>query len=218
MHPYPCRLAWVLLLLLTGCAGSPAGTPSAPPRPTTVLGTRGATVLAPSPSGGATPDGPAATASRSAAARATTCQGQEVERVVTGFIAAFNRGDQVDLARFFPAKGSDPHDPAHAWYGDPNQLRWFTLVRANPGRGINALNLYTRETLLVYFAERHQQHERMRLVSLTINPAGSTPSAAAINFRVARQANDLPGGIFPGKGGINCAQGTIYLWSQGDPE
>ncbi len=140
------------------------------------------------------------------------CDEAMILRVVQDFIAAFNRGDQGTLARLFPAKGSDGD---HPWAGDPDQLRWFTLVQADPTKGVDALNLYTRETLLAYFAEQHARHEQMRVVELVVNPAGGGPTTAAIIFLITRTADDLPEAIFPGKGGVGCAQGHIFLWSQG---
>ncbi len=140
------------------------------------------------------------------------CDDDAILGVVRDFIAAYNVGDQAGLARVFPAKGSDGD---HPWTGDPNQLRWFTLVRANPAKGVDGLNLYNRDTLLAYFAERHAQHERMRMVELVVNHGASGPGAAAINFRIARAADDLPESEFPGKGGVGCQHGVIYLWSQG---
>jgi hypothetical protein len=142
------------------------------------------------------------------------CDETAIRGVVQDFIAAFNAGDQAGLARVFPAKGSDGD---HPWGSDPDQLRWFTLTRADPGTGVDALNLYTRETLLAYFAERHAQHERMQVVELVINAAASGPMTAAINFRITRTADDLPESTFGGKGGVGCAHGFIYLWSAGGP-
>jgi len=140
------------------------------------------------------------------------CNEGAIRRVVGEFIAAFNAGDQAGLARVFPATGSDGD---HPWTGDPDQLRWFTLTSASPGTGVDALNLYSRDTLLAYFAERYAQHERMRMVELVINNAASGPLTAAINFRITRTADDLPESTFGGKGGVGCAHGTIFLWSAG---
>jgi len=142
------------------------------------------------------------------------CDETAIRGVVQGFIAAFNAGDEAGLARVFPARGSDGD---HPWTGDPDQLRWFTLTRADPGTGMDALNLYTPYTLLAYFAERHAQHERMRMVELVINSAASGPTTAAINFRITRAADDLPEHTFGGKGGVGCTAGRIFLWSQGAP-
>jgi len=69
--------------------------------------------------------------------------------------------------------------------------------------------------LLTYFAARHAQHERLRVVELVINAAASGPMTAAINFRITRTADDLPETTFGGKGGVGCAHGVIYLWSAG---
>jgi len=140
------------------------------------------------------------------------CDETAIRGVVHDFIAAFNAGDQAGLARVFPAKGSDGD---HPWTGDPDQLRWFTLTSANPATGVDALNIYTREKLLTYFAARHAQHERLRVVELVINAAASGPMTAAINFRITRTADDLPETTFGGKGGVGCAHGVIYLWSAG---
>lgn len=142
------------------------------------------------------------------------CDEEAIRRVVGDFIAAFNAGDQAGLARVFPAKGSDGD---HPWVGDPNQLRWFTLTRASPSTGVDALNLYTREKLLAYFAERHERHERMRVVELVINSVASGPMTAAINFLITHTADDLPESTFGGKGGVGCAPGVIFLWSAGGP-
>ena len=142
------------------------------------------------------------------------CDERAIRRVVGEFIAAFNAGDQAGLARVFPVRGSDGD---HPWTGDPEQLRWFTLTRANPAAGVDALNMYTREQLLTYFAARHAQHERMRVVELVINAAASGPLTAAINFRITRTADDLPESSFGGEGGVGCAHGLIFLWSQGGP-
>jgi hypothetical protein len=142
------------------------------------------------------------------------CDRAIVGDVVRAFIEAFNRGDQEGLARVFPAHGTDD---GHPWNGDPSQLRWFTLVRAAPSKGVDALNLYNREALLSYFAERHAQGERMRLLELVVNPAAGITNGPAINFRITRTAADLPEQTFFGKGGVNCVQRTIFLWSQGAP-
>lgn len=80
---------------------------------------------------------------------------------------------------------------------------------------MDTLNLYTRETLLAYFAARHEQHEQMRLLELTINREAGVPREPVINFRITRTADDLPETIFGGKGGVGCTQGRIFLWSQG---
>ncbi len=140
------------------------------------------------------------------------CDEAAILGVVHDFIAAFNAGDQVGLARVFPAKGSDS---GHRWTGELNQLRWFTLTRANPSKGVGALDLYTRDTLLAYFSERHAQHEQMRLVELVVNPDGGLPGASAIAFRITRVADDLPESAFGGKGGVSCEHAVIFLWSQG---
>lgn len=157
---------------------------------------------------------PAPTASARAVAPTATvalppgCDEAAILGVVHGFVDAFNRGDQAALARFFPDRGTDGD---HPWNGDFDQLRWFTLVRANPGKGVDVLDLSTPQTLLAYFAERHAQHERMQIVKLVINRGASGPGSAAINFRVARAADDLPKMVFSGKGGVGCARGTIFL-------
>lgn len=74
-----------------------------------------------------------------------------------------------------------------------------------------APNLYTPDTLFAYFAERHTQHERMRLLELVTNQAAGGPMTTAINFRITRTADDLPESTFGGKGGVGCAHGVIFL-------
>lgn len=173
------------------------------------------------PTAPATPTGPASPPARdqasTPAASPTTplpagCDEATIVGVVDDFVAAFNAGDQASQARLFPERGADAD---HPWSGDPNQLRSFTLVRASPGTGVEVLNLYTREALLAYFAERHARHERLRIVDLVVNRAASGPGIAAINSRIARAADDLPEISFPGKGGMGCAHSAIFRWSRG---
>jgi len=209
-------VAVALALSLTACRGS-GGNDAPPTAVVTMRRPASATVaVAISPTVGTTVPTAAtpATPGTPGGSLPAGCDEATITRVVHDFVAAFNRGDQGALARFFPARGSDGD---HPWSGDPDQLRWFTLVRANPSKGVDALNLYTRETLLAYFADRHAQHERMRVLELIVNPAGGGPVTAAINFRIARAADDLPEAVFFGKGGVGCAQGRIFLWSQGVP-
>ncbi len=173
---------------VSGVTTTTTSVPRTPPYPTVSTPTRYATLSLPS-----------------------GCNETKIRGIVTDFIAAFNRGDRDGLSHVFPTRGSDGD---HPWAGDPDQLRWFTLVRANPSKGINALNLYTRDTLLAYFAERHEQ---LRMVELVINPAGGGPVTAAINSLLTRSADDLPESLFGGKGGVSCAHDVIFLWSQGGP-
>lgn len=212
-------LVFVTLALgMTACRGSatPATAIANPPTSSAAaIGTAGDTAPVNPPGPTEAPRRASTTPDLSATPLLPTgCDEAIIRGVVADFIAAFNRGDQAGLARVFPAKGSDGD---HPWTGDPNQLRWFTLVRANPSKGIDALNLYTRDTLLAYFAERYAQHEQMDLAELVINPAGGGPGVAAINFRITRAADDLPERTFFGKGGVSCAHNVLFLWSQGAP-
>lgn len=183
-----------LVLGLTACRGGVATTTATPTTPTVA-----AAGAAPTAREGTPP---------------VPCGEATVRGVVRDFIAAFNAGDRDGLARVFPPVGADGD---HPWAGDLNRLRWFSLARADPGRGVDALTLATPEELLAYFAARHARHERLRLVDLTVNPDGGVPGGPAILFRVTRTADDLPERMFGGKGGVNCAHGTIFLWSQGAP-
>jgi len=127
---------------------------------------------------------------------------------VSDFLNAFNRGDQAALVQFFPEQGVDPTDPRNV-----NRLEVFSLDAANPSARIDHLNLHTRPTLLAYFAERQRQHEQIRLLDL--QPLAPQNLTIGFSFTLSRQADDLPARTFPGKGEINCAQGTFIVWNQG---
>jgi len=129
--------------------------------------------------------------------------------IVAGFVAAFNRGDQAALARFFPAErtGFEPVGPG--------KFGWFAVTGA-PGSFNPGFMARSREELLPYLTERHARHERLELLQLEV--AGSWHGGVGMVFDVRRRADDIPTHTAGGKGTLDCEAGTIIVWNLGDRE
>lgn len=129
--------------------------------------------------------------------------------VVTGFVDAFNRGDQAALATFFPAAtiGNEPVGPG--------RMGWFAVTGAEGGFNPGFI-AWSRKDLLPYLAERHAKHERLRLLQIQV--AGSLDGVVNMGFDVARQADDIPAHVAGGKGALDCGARTIVVWNLGDRE
>jgi hypothetical protein len=142
------------------------------------------------------------------------CSPAQVTRLLTGFVEAFNRGDQEQVARFFPAKDNPS-------LGDvaPTYLRWYSVTDVGLDGEMRHFVTSSRARLFAYFQERQRQHERLQLRELVVSPGNM--GDVAIGYALARQADDLPPGLggpewlARGKGGINCQDQTIFLWSMG---
>ena len=125
------------------------------------------------------------------------CGPRAFAHIITSFIDAFNRGDQVQLAEFFD------FDNDFMWYGVDGSTYGSTY------RG--------QSSLLKYFMERYQQQERMQIVSLNVSIDRRLVGG---NVVLTRQADDLEAGlagpahIFAGKVGVRCEEGkeTIVVW------
>ena len=141
----------------------------------------------------------------------TDCGADEALAIMTGFIDAFNRGDRVALAGFFPAEAAG-RDPLIG----PGEFGWFAVTgRAgsfNPGFGA-----FSRDELLPYLAERHAHRERLLLLHLDVG-GDWRPGVLAIVFDLRRQADDLPSHVAGGKGSLHCGTGMIMVWNLGDRE
>ena len=135
------------------------------------------------------------------------CGPREVAQLIMRFFDAFNNGDQEQLDRFF---------------GFESGFQWYSVTEGDPSKGGRHFVAYNPEDLLAYFAERHQQHERLRLI--TVDVAGpSWHGGVDIAYFLTRRADDLEPGlegserIVHGKGAINCEKQQIFVWSMGMP-
>ena len=78
---------------------------------------------------------------------------------------------------------------------------------------------YDLPTLWTYFAERHDQHETMRLASVRVSKQDTF--VANMDLRIYRSADDLPpsAGVPPGqaigKGVMNCRDQKLLVVSLG---
>lgn len=137
------------------------------------------------------------------------CHPDEVTQLVIGFVEAFNRGDQTQLAHFFPADNG-PRD---------RRLEWYSVTDKGLDGKKRDFTAYDRKSLLHYFQERQRQHEQLQLRELGVTP-GSLGDVG-IGYTLTRRADDIPSGLggpeqlARGKGGIDCATRTIFLWSMG---
>jgi hypothetical protein len=90
---------------------------------------------------------------------------------------------------------------------------WYSLT-SNVGQHFVARD---RNTLERYLRQRQRAHERLRLLGLRMTPR--TQDTVNIVFLLVRTADDLPAGlggpkrVAEGKGGINCRDGTVLVWS-----
>lgn len=147
------------------------------------------------------------------------CQPRELATLLLRFFDAFNRGDQDELVTFF--------GPEFRWYGvgtlrrqDNEEPGFFAYSptsgyqSALPGSKAGT----PREVLLPYFAQRHAQQERLRLL-MVAGYANEDDSMSDITILLTRQASDLPPDrsspeyVYQGKGQIHCPTQTIALWN-----
>ncbi|MDQ3044531.1 MAG: hypothetical protein M3R06_05190 [Chloroflexota bacterium] len=133
------------------------------------------------------------------------CGVEFVVDLLTGFLDAFNRGDQEALARYFPSEVAEfpPEIGKFNWYGVGGPPNSF-----NPG--FTAMN---RDELLVYFAERHDQHEQMRLLQVEV---GEEWHGLGMTLDIDRRADDIPHHEAGVKAAIDCPSETIWVWGMGD--
>jgi hypothetical protein len=127
-----------------------------------------------------------------------SCTTARTRALVQRFVTSFNRGDARTLNRVWGSKD---------WF------KWYS-VSNEPGRRVNA-DAIRRDTLLPYFAARHEAHELLTLMSVKIN-------AYSFGFRdflssLSRSADDLPGSpvVYSAKGTYNCFTRRLDVWSMG---
>lgn len=132
------------------------------------------------------------------------CRPREVAGLITNFFEAFNNGDQDRLSRFFDAVGPNETQPPVLYAAYINREKGFGTKNENE--------------LLDYFAERHEQKERLKLIKVGVGKS-ERPNSVDITFVVTRRAEDLtvsldsPEHIAIGKGSIDCRQQTFLLWN-----
>ncbi len=98
-------------------------------------------------------DAPPATSSASQSSSASGgCTTGEVHSLVTGFIKAFNTGDEQALQRGFAEAGQG--------------FFWYTTD--SPGQRFNRA-AEDRSSLMAYFVQRHAAHESLHLSSFRFN-------------------------------------------------
>lgn len=120
----------------------------------------------------------------------------EVQTVVTGFIEAFNAGDEPALQRLFAQAGQ-----GFFWYSTDSPGQRFDQVADDRG------------SLMGYFVQRHAAHESLHLSSFKFN--GNSASMGDFEYTLSRSADDLPATPYVGKGSAMCTTypRTIGLWS-----
>ena len=147
------------------------------------------------------------------------CHPRQVAELVISFVDAFNSGDQATLSRiFFVSEGPSPPDFSERDY-DP--WSWYTVGKVEPGGKIESIFVtYDQSELLRYFAERHKQGERMRLLKVSLTHTGLLGKDDNVGFVYVlnRYARDLepglggPARIASGQGAINCTNRRIFAW------
>jgi|SRR5579884_708007 len=144
------------------------------------------------------------------------CSLPAVTATMLAFVDAFNRGDQAALARFFPAKartGLPLGNPTPDAVTGEYPFEWYSV--AGPPGGFNpGFAAHDRAELLAYFAARHAQHERIRLLRLEVSDTRA--GDAGMLFDVERSADDIPTYVAGAKGEMNCPARTIYVVGMGE--
>ncbi len=141
------------------------------------------------------------------------CSPHEVATLILQFFDAYNEGDQEQLASFFEPRLSVPGRTSG--YSD-------TIMTGDVGSENDRRHFVTtdREELLVYFAGRYDQNERLQLLSLSVSPPTSD-TRVDLWYSYRRQGDDIepgPNGVWrmgDGKGVIRCPSQVIGLWAMG---
>lgn len=147
------------------------------------------------------------------------CRPRQIAEIAIDFIDAFNGGDQERLARrFFVSEGPSPPDFSQRGY---YPWSWYSVSEVGAGGRIqDGFVTYNQGELLRYFAERHEQGERLELLKVSATRAGVLDEKGNVGFVyvLTRDAEDLepglggPDRIATGKGAINCASRRIFVW------
>jgi hypothetical protein len=161
--------------------------------------------------------GIAAPASSGGPAFAAGCAPKDVAGFVLHFLDAYNAGVPASADRFFaPATGEDLIEDAKD--GELG-FQWYS-VSGSIGQRIDG-EARNRATLSAYFAQRHEERERLDLFAISLNYRTGLAHGVGFVFLLRRTASDLPKpgrgkfGLTLGKGGLNCVSQTIHVWSAG---
>ena len=115
---------------------------------------------------------------------------------------AFNAGDLKQRDSFFA------EEPGFEWYSVTEQTK----------TGKRHFVTYERDGLLPYFARRHREGDRLRLLMVDVAPSSLTVDIA---YELWRDADDLArlgirNHLVHGKGAIRCTgRSKIFVWSMG---
>jgi len=147
------------------------------------------------------------------------CRPRQVAELVVGFVDAFNSGDRDRLSQiFFVSEGPSPPDFAERDY---QPWSWYTVSRIGAGGKIESgFVTYNQDELLRYFAKRHGNGERLRLLKVRLTQTGLLGKADNVGFVyvLTREAEDLdpglggPARIASGEGSVNCTNHRIFAW------
>ncbi len=127
------------------------------------------------------------------------CSSAELVRILTGFLDAFNAGDQAQLTRFLM------HVDNYAVVGEMPDGTSHSEIETND-----------LGTVLAYLTQRHHHHERLALLRLIISK-DRVPASVEVTYMLSRHAEDLTVAtaakdVVGGKAIINCKEQTIEGW------
>jgi hypothetical protein len=118
-------------------------------------------------------------------------------QLVESFLDGFNRGDAPQLDRLFAG---------------PGLFGWYSTDA--PGERIND-DAKDRSSLMEYFAQRHNHHERLELRSFQFKGTSSS-GRGNFEFELIRSADEgLASAPYGGKGAFDCQESPFRLvvWS-----
>jgi hypothetical protein len=125
------------------------------------------------------------------------CTSDQVDRLVSDFLDAFNAGNLTELDRLFA------NEPEFQWY--PTDA---------PGERLQG-EASDRSTLVAYFNARHNSGEHLTLRRFQFNSYDQ--GYGHFEYQLTRSANSLAGTRYEGKGAALCkATGNVIaVWSMG---
>lgn len=133
------------------------------------------------------------------------CDLDRVVEIAVGFLDAFSRGDETALAAAIPEEAGGDAFPGEGRFG------WLSVY------GPTGEFATSRAEVIAYARARHAHHERIRLLQFEASGSWWDPGVDIV-FDLAREADDLPAHVVGGKGSLDCAGGTIVVWSIGERE
>lgn len=136
------------------------------------------------------------------------CSPLEVAEAFVKFFEAFNRGDMATLDALWVEEDT-PGQPL----GGTMQFAWYSMTEGGVRQPSRHRAIFDRPDLLPYFAERHRQNERMRLLFVSTGPANSSRQAVGFSVAFTRHADDLPERL-GGKQRIGAGKGTFLCGRQ----